>query len=621
MYMMTTKEKLKKIEEGIEKIARLKNTQIIKELSFTFNPFRENYRYFDTFNREYKGTINKKGKIFIKVVPTRIEKLLNLREGKREYIIKNEKIYRKTDEEIILNFIINFLRKRNYKICESQSYRIINEKKFEIYVEGNKGEIEIIKTKPFVEIVLKDKGKPFICPLNYQYVFKVKNLIEIGEENDILLDYEETETTATTFSPFNKLKNSIYGFGSSNLKNFYSDSGLFPQVKHAIRQTVFGNLAGSIVVASVFVRVAEKLKGNTWYTLTSGILAFIRAPAEVYFMKKSLKLTENFPSTKIKRIFEKGKIKEISESKEVNAWKNFERVLFDIFKRKEDFMELSSKYSNFKFHIYKLVENNRKDEIFEILKNEFKFSDFEIEECKYFVDNLQKIDVTKITQEIKKEILHLYEKNLLKSGGEYMLYKYIDEIFKENIIRLPVNKTFKLLYDRLKEEEREITKEEISYFIGITKRKIEPFRFLDFFTLLSLFAMGYSATFLKGLKEITILIYYIFYGAITNIILAAVNRYGGQIGLQYLYRTLENAPNITSAADTWNEFNSHIMRLWAIFSSLGTVVGILGKVFSDVTKGLSRYLVEGFALFLYVLAIREWYLYYHNLEKRSKMEE
>ncbi|MEM3062031.1 MAG: hypothetical protein QW303_00605, partial [Nitrososphaerota archaeon] len=48
-----------------------------------------------------------------------------------------------------------------------------------------------------------------------------------------------------------------------------------------------------------------------------------------------------------------------------------------------------------------------------------------------------------------KEIRVLYENKILKVGGEYMFFKYIDEIFKENILRLPINKAFKLLNDRI----------------------------------------------------------------------------------------------------------------------------------------------------------------------------
>jgi hypothetical protein len=613
--------KIEKIEKAIEKIAKLNKTEIIKELSWSFNPFRETYRYFDLFNREYKGYINRKGEIIVKVFPLKIEKILNLNEGKKEYLIKGERIYRKTDGEIILNFITDFLKKRGFNI--DKSLKSINEKKFEIFVNQHAGEIDIIKTKPVFEFRLRDKEieKPYFCSPNHQYIFKLKNFVEIGKEEDILIDYEESEIATTTISPIALIRRAIYGFGSYNLKSFYSDEGLFPEVKHAIKQTVYGNFAGSIVIASVFVRVSERLKGNTWYTLASGILAFIRAPAEIYFMKKSLKLTEKFPSSIIQKFFDKGKIKEIYESKEIRGWRNFEREIFNIFKSKKDFISLAEKYSNLKFQIYKLVENEKKDRIYEILKIDFGFNEEEIKNLEYFIAHLKKIDIDKVIETIKREIARLYDMKILKSGGEYMFFKYIDEIFRENIVRLPVNRAFKLLNDRIKDEEREPTKEEISDFISISKRRIEPFRILDLFTFFTLYIMGYTATYFKGLREISILIYYVFYGAITNIIVAAVTRYGGQVGMQYLFKGLENSPNITSAADAWNEFNSHIMRLWAVFSSLGMAIGILGKVFSDVTHSISRYFVEGIALILYIMAVREWFLYYHNLERRSKIGE
>ncbi|MGB9677335.1 MAG: hypothetical protein ACPLZ9_01840 [Candidatus Ratteibacteria bacterium] len=614
---------IEKIEKAIEIIARLNNTEITKELSWNWSPFRESYRYFDSFNREYKGTITKKGNIVVKVFPAKIEKRLNLFEGKREYIISGEKIYRKTDLEIISDFILEFLKRRNFDLSGNRVLKVKNGKKIEMIVDNHIGVIEVIRTKPVFEFRLKDDEteRPYFCAPRHQYIFKVKNLIELDKDEDILIDYEESEIATASFSPIALIRRAIYGFGSYNLRGFYSDEGLFPELKHGIRQTVYGNLAGSIVGASVFVRVAERLKDNTWYTLASGILAFIRAPAEIYFMRKSLKLTEKFPSSMVQKFFDKGKIKEIYESKEIRTWRNFERKIFDIFKKKKDFIYLTESYSNIKFQIYKLVENGNTEEIYMTLKDKFNLSSEELKDLKYFVGHLKVIDINKIVEEIKREIRHLYEKRILKIGGEYIFFKYIDEIFKENLVRLPVNKAFKFLNDRLKDEERDPTKEEISNFISASKRRIEPFRFLDLFTFFSLFLMGYFATFSKGLKDITILIYYIFYGAITNIIVAAVNRYGGQVGLQYLFKGLENAPNITSAADAWNEYNSHIMRLWAVFSSIGMVVGILGKVFSNVTNGISRYFVEGCALILYVMAIREWFLYYHNLEQKSKMGE
>jgi len=63
------------------------------------------------------------------------------------------------------------------------------------------------------------------------------------------------------------------------------------------------------------------------------------------------------------------------------------------------------------------------------------------------------------------------------------------------------------------------------------------------------------------------------------------------------------------------------MRLWAVFSSLGLILGVMGKILSAKTGGLSRYFVEGLALFCYFQGFKEWFLYYEKLEKKSKMEE
>jgi len=63
------------------------------------------------------------------------------------------------------------------------------------------------------------------------------------------------------------------------------------------------------------------------------------------------------------------------------------------------------------------------------------------------------------------------------------------------------------------------------------------------------------------------------------------------------------------------------MRLWAIFSSLGLMIGMGGKLISNATHDISRYAVEIFALILYVKSFREWYFYYTALETKIKTEE
>ncbi len=417
------------------------------------------------------------------------------------------------------------------------------------------------------------------------------------------------------------IRRDIYGFKRKNLRAFYSEEGLLPEVKHGIRLTALANLGFGIANASVFVRVAERLKGNTWYTLAAGALAFMRAPAEAYYMKKSLKLTEHLPSTSLQKFIDSQEFKRIYESKEIKSWRNFERALTEILRKRENFAVDIENYMSVKEKIYKAVEEKNYQQIFSLLQNTLNLEESDLQSLKIFILNLLPFDREKIVEDLIGKVKKLSEKKVLKPGSEVLLEKYLREIFSYNLIRYSCNRTFKLFHDRLKQEERSPTKEEISQLITECKRNIIPFRIFDILLFFSLYAVGYAATFLSNLPELAIPIYYLFYGASAHIITAALNRFGSQVGLQYLYRQLENAPTIRSAADVWNEYSSHIMRLWAVFSSLGLILGVVGKILSEKTGGLSRYFVEGFALFCYFQGFKEWFLYYEKLEKKSKMEE
>ncbi len=201
-------EKLDIIEESIRKVAQILNAKIEKELVWSWNPFCEKYRYFDQFNREYKGHFSKrKNGVIVKVIPSRIEKKLNLKEEKREFILRNGKIYRKTDREIILKFLKNFFSKRNYNIEISIMRKTIGLKhnwtKAIIKENSHIGNIEIIRSLPHWEITLKDKDskKPFFCTASHQYIFRLSPEFEIDKDLDeILIDYQESEIATTSLS-------------------------------------------------------------------------------------------------------------------------------------------------------------------------------------------------------------------------------------------------------------------------------------------------------------------------------------------------------------------------------------------------------------------------------------
>jgi len=612
---------IEKIEKAIEKVVQFNKTEIVKEPTWSFNPFIEKYRYFDKFNREYRAKVEKKG-IIVKVIPARIEKKLNLLD-KAEFIVKGEDVYKITNRKVVIEYVKKFLQDRGYEI----TFAI--EKRGKIQVKGRNiikffenqqfGEIEITRKINFWEVKIRDvnREKPYFCSPAFQYILKLKR--EIKENQNILIEYEEGEITSTSLSPFAIIRRGIYGFKSPNLRAFYSEEGLFPEVKHAIRLSVLANFSSAIVNASVFVRVAEKLKGNTWYTLAAGLLAFVRALAEIYYMRKSLKLTQHLPSAKIQKIIDSGNFKKMIERKEIRVWRNFERKLFDLL-RKKGFTNFANEYGKIKENIYNYVENGKIENIMHLFEI-FNLSEKEKEQIFYFVKLLIPIDIEHFKEMVLEEVKNLCKQGVLKENSDVVIKEYLNSIFVYNLKRFTFNKSYKLLLDKIKQEERPPTKEEISSLVHGCKMGILPYRIYDFFLFFSLYTIGYLATFYAALPDFAIPIYYVFYGTSANIIVAAMSRYGSQVNLQFLYRGLDSAPTITSAADAWNEYNSHLMRIWAVFSSFGLALGILGKLLSSKTGGFSRYFVEVLAFFMYIQAFKEWFLFYNKLERRSKREE
>jgi hypothetical protein len=385
--------------------------------------------------------------------------------------------------------------------------------------------------------------------------------------------------------------------------------------------TVFSNLAIAIINASVFVRVAEKLKGNTWYTLAAGLLVFIRAPAEVFYVKKSLKISEHLPSAIVKETMNSDIFKEFIETKEIRRWRNFEEKFYDIVRKKENFTLLMEEYGVFKEVFNQALQENSKLKIIHILRKNLNFTEDELIQISPFLEQLKPIDVQRITKGLLKSFALLKEKNVFKPTSWVVLKKYAEEIFPINLLNTTFSKTMRIVRDRIKQEERVPSLKEVSILVSTCKKNILPFRLMDITLFSSLFVIGYAATFVTNLPNLFVPIYYILYGAAANVINAAVLRISNQVNMQYLYRNLGSAPAISSAADAWNEYNSHLMRIWAVFSSIGLIIGVCGKLFSESTYGISRYFVEILAFFLFIKGFREWYYYYSSLEKKIKLEE
>jgi len=623
------KEKAELIESAIKKTADFLETGIVKEEAWTWNVFRKRFRYLDKEGRRYKAFSRKGENIIVSVSASPKDKKTPFSEKSREFIIAEERVYRKTDRQLVLDFISSFFGRRNYDVHflgQKEKKLPYQRWKKALMAEGEHfAEIEITKTFPFWEVRLKDAGEsgPYFCTQNFHFVFKLKSCIAAEEKDkisNILIEYEEKDTEDYRLLSFASVKKAIYGYNSPNLRAFYSDEGLFPEVQHGVRQTVYANLAVAIINASVFVRVAERLQGNTWYTLAAGVLVFIRAPAEVFYVKKSLAISKHLPSTRAKDTLESDEFREFSERKDVRIWRNFEKKLYDIVKKKDNFTLLLEKYDSIKKDINEALKEQNRENIYDVLKTELMFTDEDMAEIRYFVSHLEPLDIKKITEGLMESMELLFKKRVFKPNADLSLKKYIEEIFPINLLNTTFSKTFKIVRDRIKQEERLPSNEDVSRLVSTCKKQILPFRLMDILLFVSLYAMGYAATFIAGLPDMFVPLYYILYGAAANVINAAVLRIGYQVSMQYIYRNLGNAPTVSSAADAWNEYNSHLMRIWAIFSSLGLIIGVSGKLLSDATHGISRYAVELFALILYIKAFREWYFYYSELETKIKTE-
>ncbi len=617
------------IESSIGMTAAFLGAKVTREEAWTWNVFRKKFRYVDNSGRRYKAVSRNGCQAVVTVTPSPRDKERLPGSRAVEFIATRDSLFRKTDMRLVLDFIGYFFKSRDYNINFLQPKEKMSPGKRpkSVFIEdcGHYGEIKFLRTFPTWEITVKDaeESGPYFCTQGFSYRFKLKPSVEAeeaGNVSGILMEYEENETEDAPLLSSSWIRKTIYGFQSPNLRAFYSDQGLFPEVQHAIKQTVCANLAVGIINASVFVRVAERLKGNTWYTLAAGLLVFIRAPAEVFYVRRSLGISKHFPSAIVRNTMESQSFRKFMERKDVRIWRNFEKKLYDIVRKKENFTILLERYDGLKKDINNALGDDR-ERVLGILGEELNFNGEELAEIRYFLFQMEPLDVESIKRELWESIEILMKKKILKPNAELSLRKYVDEIFPINLLNSTFSKTLKILRDRIKQEERVPSKEDVSKLVTTCKKQILPFRFIDIMLFFSLYSMGYAATFIKNLPDTMIPLYYIFYGAATNVINAAVLRIGAQVSMQYIYANLGNAPTISSAADAWNEYNSHLMRLWAIFSSLGLMIGMGGKLISNATHDISRYAVEIFALILYVKSFREWYFYYTALETKIKTEE
>ena len=116
-------------------------------------------------------------------------------------------------------------------------------------------------------------------------------------------------------------------------------------------------------------------------------------------------------------------------------------------------------------------------------------------------------------------------------------------------------------------------------------------------------------------------LYYLFNGVMIQLLASGYERISSPVWMQYIFREMENDPAIASASDTWNEFNSQQMRLLTIFSSLGLILGLSGRLLANATHNISWFGVDALAILLFLSGIREWFRFYQGLKQRCRLNE
>lgn len=532
--------------------------------------------------------------------------------------------------DLVTKFLRHFLEKRIYPVEDVSWREIIKFSWWQtgqgtLVSEGYTGQFNLRSFRGRFYAWLKDndESKPYFCTLRRQYFFSFRKrlLIKSGKFKleSLLRTYTETELKTTRPNPLNFFRQAIYGFKSPNLRAFYSEEGLIPEIRHVIHLVIFYNLGSATVLASVFVRVAERLKGNTWYILAAGALVFLRVPAEIVNMRRSLRMTKNLPGSRLQRLSDSEEFRAVYETKAVRGWRNFERAYTNLFRSTEYLPEKMERYRLVKPKVYQMVKEGKQAEILNLLNQDLGLDEPAIQSLAPLVKNLQPLDREEIVRVFTAQAERLKEAGLLRESERQHLMDFIKNTFPGLLEWNTMAGAYKVLSDVLKRAERAPQRTELHTLLNVCQRALLPFRRTELLLLISLYAIGYSATYSPDMPTFAFPLFYLFYGIMSQLILSGLERFSNPVWMQYIFRELENDPAIPSASDVWNEYNSQIMRLLTLFSSAGLVLGLSGRLLAKATHNVSWFGVEALALCFYLFGFREWNRFYRGLVRRCRL--
>ena len=547
----------------------------------------------------------------------------------RKFLVRQKSVIIYNDFGLIAEYLFHFLKKRSYPVEKTDWTETISV--FQLKV--GKGTItagpfsalvqaSFIRNRFSARLKDKDEKKPYFCGLRNQYIFKFRNRLLIKEDkiklDKLLLSYAENEIKNTGINPVALFKKTIYGLRSPNLRTFYSDDGLMPELRHVMNVIILTNLAIGIITASVFVRVAERLKGNTWYTLAAGVLIFLRVPAEVFNIRRSLKITRGLPGSRIQKNEDSEEFRAAYEAKPFRFWRNFERGYAELFRGTEYLPEKIEKYRLVKSNLYQLVTEGKKEEIALFLKNELGLNEEASGSLLSLAKQLQPLDREEVKAVFSSRIKRLKEEGLLLESEWPNLLEFVNRTLPDLLERDTVSGAYKSLKNALKRAERPPKRAELFSLVDTCYRGMVPFRRAEFMLYISLFLIGYGATYSPDIPTFAFAVYYLFTGVMIHLLASGDERISSPVWMQYIFREMENDPAIASASDTWNEFNSQQTRLLTIFSSLGLILGVSGRLLAKATHNISWFGVDALAIILFLFGIREWFRFYQGLRQRCR---
>lgn len=545
------------------------------------------------------------------------------------HLVREERVFRLADLETTGRFLVDFLARRLYPVDDFSWRRVRRLPFYESGVArfssaGHRGVFLVSRLGRRFRGLLTDEEarEPYFCAPRSQFRFSFRSRVPVGPGGTerlqaLAASCEEVESETTRRNFLYPVKKSFYGLHSPNLRSFFADNGLMPEARYTVLYIFLFTIAAATVTASVFVRVAERLEGNTWYTMAAGVLIFLRIPFEVLNTRRARRLTRHLPSSRLLRTSRSESFRLLTESRPMRLWSSFESVLLDFYRQADYLPEKIEAYRLLKPGFTKLVAEGRHDEALECVAREMGLSQVEKESLEPFVMRLEPLDYEATSALFASRLAALRKAGLARESEWPSLENFLRDL-PGMLDRYSVGTVHNLFNDLLKKSERVARREEILSLVTRCRRALVPYRRIELGLLVSFFLTGYAATYAPRVPDLVFPLFYIFHGLMLHVLASGLERFSNPYWMQYIFKEMENDPAISSAADAWNEITSQHMRVFTLGTSLGIILGLGGRILAPLTGNISRFAIDLAALGFHLAALHYWYLFVNGMIGRCR---